>query len=607
MSGRFDRLGKVLFLAAIASAWFILGCGVKQVTTEVRDDGSGRNIFVLVRLVDQDPESAADQQEAIEESRAKAESCGAESLPYSDGKYTGYQIIMNFETFSEVPGQISCWLGDTVSLSIDGSYQETSDKKTYRVQTRIRPFNLWGLADSDPMLYRIITPGEVVAYSDVQTDRVHTVQDTTNRISWYFQRLTDDDTDLEYWVTLEAARVIRVPTVPPPTVTPAITVVAPTATTAPRRTRAPTTVPPPTAHPPTAAPTSRPPATATPTPDRGDLMLYSAILGLVAVAMVAGGTLTWTLMRGAAAGSARPEPAPPHTRTSHRSHEQKTRTGERRTREAGHQYNTPHRHTPPRDYPTPGMTLDKYLIREELGHGGMAVVYRAWHDTLQRQVALKVLAPQLTRTPDFVTRFQREGHILARLSHANIVSVYDAGTDQGFYFLVMELIQGQSLDRALKRRGQFKPKHVVSIALQVGKALDYAHTNGVIHRDIKPGNILLDEKGWAKVADFGVVAILGEQQVAHTRIGTPSYMAYEHFKGSAVPQSDIYSLGVCMYEMLTGRLPPAFGLEAPAPPSALNRAVSPRLEYVVLKCLRPDPNRRFATARELRAALKQTT
>jgi serine/threonine protein kinase len=247
--------------------------------------------------------------------------------------------------------------------------------------------------------------------------------------------------------------------------------------------------------------------------------------------------------------------------------------------------------------------LDRYQIRAELGQGGMSVVYRARHQTLQRDVALKILAPWLTRTPDFIQRFQQEGRILAQLSHPHIVTVHDAGSAQGYYYLAMELMKGASLDRALQHWGKLEPRQAVAIATQTAEAVAYAHQKGVIHRDIKPGNILLDKKGQTKVADFGIVAILGESQVASTRIGTPRYMSFEQFQGTATPQSDLYSLGACLYEMLTGQCPPAFGLQTPTPPSHLNRAVPPALEQTVLTALRPDPGQRYATVGEFMTAL----
>jgi serine/threonine-protein kinase len=222
-------------------------------------------------------------------------------------------------------------------------------------------------------------------------------------------------------------------------------------------------------------------------------------------------------------------------------------------------------------------------------------------------VALKVLAPRLTTTPEFVGRFRREGRILAQLSHQNIVTVYDAGEARGCYYLAMELVRGPTLEQGLSRWGRLQPKHATNIALQMAKALEYAHLKRIIHRDIKPANILLDRKRLVKVADFGIVAMLGDSQVARTRIGTPRYMAYEQFNGAATPQSDLYGLGVCLYEMLTGQLPPAFGLETPIPARKLNPAVSPALDHVILKTLQPDPKRRYATVREFILALKQAT
>ena len=507
-------------------AWFVLGCGFKQITTEVHKGGGGRNIFIYVipKAEDQEPEDEAQQEQDLQDAMRRIETCGAKTSPYSDDHYQGFQAILDFDAFDEIPGQISCLMeklfddpeatADLATLlQIEGRYEKRTRKENYRLQIRIKPFALWLLSDSDPMLYRVVMPGQIVAYTNLQTDKVRTVKDAENQISWYFtyQEEFDSeeyDSNLEYTLTVQAERAIV-------------------------------------------------PAT--------EWLTLGGILGLTVILITAVGLLIWQV-----------------TNVSTRA-----------------------RSTAPAKYPAPGTILDRYQIREELGRGGMAIVYRARHRTLHRDVALKVLDPRLTATPDFVRRFRREGRILAQLAHPHIVIVHDAGSAQGYYYLVMELVRGYSLDRALRRWGRLEPRHAVAIARQVAKALDYAHRQGIIHRDIKPANILLDERGRAKVADFGIVAIVGESQAARTRIGTPRYMAYEQFNGAAVPQSDLYSLGACLYEMLTGQCPPAFGLQTPVPPSRFNQAVSPALDHAVLKCLRPDPRRRYATAAELRAALKR--
>jgi hypothetical protein len=451
------------------------------------------------------------------------------------------------------------------------------------------------------MLYRVITPGQIVVYDNLQTDRVRTVKDGGNQVSWYFTKREDGDSDLEYSLTVEAEKLAPTAVVPP-TAPPPVTYVVPTS------------VPPPTSPPPVTyvVPTSEVPSTSqpppvtivvptstaspTPPPAPTDWVLCGGIFLLAAVLIVTVGVLLWKMV----GGTTRSQSKGPRLSQE----VAKTRTAGQSQRQPKEPTRPCHL-TPPSQYPALGSVLDRYQIREELGQGGMAAVYRARHQTLERDVALKILAPSLTATPDFVERFREEGRILAQLSHPHIVAVYDAGSAQGYYYLAMELVKGRSLDRALQHWGRLEPRHAVAIAQQVAQALDYAHREGIIHRDVKPANILLDGKGWAKVADFGIVAILGDRQVARTRIGTPRYMAYEQFNGAATPQSDLYSLGACLYEMLTGQCPPAFGLQTPVPPSHLNRAVSPALEHAVLKCLRPDPQRRYATVQEFMAALKQ--
>ena len=591
-----DRFGQLLLAFVVGLSLFVLGCGVKQLTTEVWEDGSGRNIFIMAAAKEQDdPEQAAQQQESLEETRQTAEECGARTLPYEDSVYKGYQAIFDFRSFSEVPGQVTCFLGDTTSLQIEGRYEERTEKRTYRIETRIKPFSLWGLASEDPMLYRVITPGQIVMYNDLQTAQVRTVRDAGNQISWYYAKQEGDDSDLEYLLSVQAEKLAPTAVVPP-TVPPAVTIVVPTSAPPP-------TSPPPVTYvvPTSEVPPTLPPAAVTfvvPTSTASspaplvstDLVLCGGIFLLAIILVVAVGILVWRVV-GVTSRSQR-EPAATRTAGPSRRHpEEPTR---------------PRHPTLPSQYPALGTMLDRYQIRDELGQGGMAAVYRARHETLQRDVALKILAPRLTVTPDFVERFRQEGRILAQLSHPHIVTVYDAGSAQGYYYLVMELVRGWGLDRALERWGKLEPRNAVAVAQQIAQALEYAHRERIIHRDIKPANILLDEKGRVKVADFGIVAILGESQVARTRIGTPRYMAYEHFNGAATPQSDLYSLAACLYEMLTGQCPPAFGLQTPIPPSHLNRAVSPALDHAVLKCLRPDPRRRYATAREFMTALKQT-
>jgi len=542
VKNREDRWGQILLIVVMSLSLFVLGCGVKQLTTEVHEDGSGRNVFILAMAKQEEgTEEAAEQKENLEELKRDAEACGARTLPYVDDLYEGHQAIFDFQSFSEIPGQITCLLGDTTSLRIEGQYEESTLKKTYRLQVRLVPGSLWASKDN-PMLYRVIMPGRIVAYDNLRTAHVRTVKDSSNQVSWYFtpEEQEGSESSVEYALTVRAEK-------------------------------------------------SMVPAT--------DWFAYGGIFLLAAVLIAAIGALIWKTVDTATKLQPR--------QTQHTHDGTKTRTS-RRIRSTNETSRYPSPSGKAEDYPPLGSVLDRYQIREELGRGGMAAVYRARHQTLQRDVALKILAPHLTATLDFVERFKKEGRILAHLSHPQIVTVHDAGSAQGYYYLAMELVRGHSLSQALKQWKRLEPQHAIAIAQQIAKALDYAHQQGLIHRDIKPDNILLDTKGRVKVADFGIVAILGENQVAHTRIGTPRYMAYEQFNGEAIPQSDLYSLGACLYEMLTGQCPPAFGLQTPTPPSHFNRAVSPSLDHAILKCLRSDARQRYATVREFMAALKQT-
>jgi hypothetical protein len=251
-----DRWGQILLALVMGLSLFVLGCGVKQLTTEIWEDGSGRNIFIVAAAKEQDdPEQAAQQQESLEDSRQKAEECGARTLPYEDSVYKGYQATFDFRSFSEIPGQISCFLGDTTSLQIEGRYEERTEKETYQIETRIKPFSLWGLSAEDPMLYRVITPGQIVVYDNLQTDRVRTVKDGGNQVSWYFTKREDGDSDLEYSLTVEAEKLAPTAVVPP-TAPPPVTYVVPTS------------VPPPTSPPPVTyvVPTSEVPSTSQPPP-----------------------------------------------------------------------------------------------------------------------------------------------------------------------------------------------------------------------------------------------------------------------------------------------------------------------------------------------------
>jgi len=240
-----------------------------------------------------------------------------------------------------------------------------------------------------------------------------------------------------------------------------------------------------------------------------------------------------------------------------------------------------------------------------LGKGGMGVVYQARQPQLDRFVALKLLPDQAGRDPAFAERFSREAKALARLNHPNIVGVYDFGQAGGHFFLMMEFVDGMTL-RQLEQTKKLSPEEALAIAPRICEALQYAHDEGVVHRDIKPGNILVDKKGRVKIADFGLAKLLGQESPdfsltgEHAVMGTPHYMAPEQMTSSRTVdhRADIYSLGVVVYEMLTGELP--VGRFA-APSKKVQ--IDVRLDEVVLKALESDPEMRFQRVSDVKTEL----
>jgi len=246
----------------------------------------------------------------------------------------------------------------------------------------------------------------------------------------------------------------------------------------------------------------------------------------------------------------------------------------------------------------------QFEILDCLGRGGMGVVYKARQRSLDRVVALKILAPEKEKAPQFAERFSREARTLAKLNHPNIVTVHDFGETNGMFYLVMEFVDGVNLRQLLRDR-RLAPEEALGIVPPVCQALQYAHDQGIVHRDIKPENLLLDKQGRVKIADFGIAKILGRSEpgAGETRevLGTPQYMAPEQVQQ---PQrvdhrADIYSLGIVLYEMLTGELP-ATKLQ---PPSKKVQ-VDVRIDEIVLRALEKEPELRFQTATEFRTQVE---
>jgi serine/threonine protein kinase len=263
-----------------------------------------------------------------------------------------------------------------------------------------------------------------------------------------------------------------------------------------------------------------------------------------------------------------------------------------------------------------GRQLGPYRIVAPLGEGGMAAVYKAYQANMDRYVALKILPRFFASDPSFVGRFEQEARVIARLQHPHILAIHDFGAAEAYTYIVMPFVEGGTLADAL-RRGRLDWPTIQRILRQVGDALDYAHSRGVVHRDVKPTNILVDPRGNCLLSDFGIAKIV-QGTAAFTQtgasIGTPAYMSPEQIKGEDLDgRSDIYSLGIVLYEMATGRVP--FQAETPPaifvkhlhdplpPPSTYRSDIPPGVESVILKSLSKEPEDRFSTVSEMSAAL----
>src|SRR5438046_4789178 len=257
----------------------------------------------------------------------------------------------------------------------------------------------------------------------------------------------------------------------------------------------------------------------------------------------------------------------------------------------------------------------RYEIKQHVARGGMAEVFLARDLLLDRPVALKVLFPEFAADRSFVERFRREARAAAGLNHPSIVSIYDWGEQDSTYFIVMEYVEGRTLRDVIRREGPLLPERAADIAGDIAAALAFAHQNGIFHRDVKPGNVLLSPTGQVKVTDFGIARAADAAQESLTQtgtvMGTATYFSPEQAQGHPVDaRSDVYALGVVIYEMVAGR-PPFVGdnpvsiaylhvRETPLPASRHNPDVPPPLEAVIMKTLAKNPANRYSSAEDAR-------
>lgn len=270
-----------------------------------------------------------------------------------------------------------------------------------------------------------------------------------------------------------------------------------------------------------------------------------------------------------------------------------------------------------------GILSGRYEIGDRLGSGGMSSVHQATDLTLERTVAVKILAEHLSDDERFVARFRREALAVAKLIHPNIVQVYDTGIDDGRHYIVMEYVQGRSGAQILQRQGPLDAETTAEIGIQACAGLDYAHRRGIIHRDVKPGNLMVvggpvgGGEMTMKLADFGIARAIEQTRITQVGsvVGTAAYLSPEQVRGEeATPATDVYALGVVLYQFLTGRLPYEGSTlaelavrqqnERPLPPSTYNDDVPGALGAAVLRALEGDPARRYASASEMSGGLQ---
>jgi serine/threonine protein kinase len=264
------------------------------------------------------------------------------------------------------------------------------------------------------------------------------------------------------------------------------------------------------------------------------------------------------------------------------------------------------------------MNYGRYEIVKELGKGAMGVVYQAHDPHIGREIALKVLRPDRVSSEDFVQRFLKEARAIGRMSHPGIVTVYDVGEDQGTIYIAMEFLEGVPLN-AYCREKTMSIEEITDIGIQVADSLDYAHTRGIVHRDIKPQNIMVSPSGMVKLTDFGIAHIedpeASHQTQAGEILGTPNYMSPEQVIGKKVDgRSDLYSLGVILYELSTGARPfkgdnlaaifHAITNETPARPEAVNTGVPSDFSHILMRCIQKNPAERYGSGHALSGALR---
>ena len=265
-----------------------------------------------------------------------------------------------------------------------------------------------------------------------------------------------------------------------------------------------------------------------------------------------------------------------------------------------------------------GMMIgDRYEILEKIGTGGMSDVYKAKCHKLNRYVAIKVLKQEFSENANFVSKFRIEAQAAAGLMHPNIVNVYDVGEENGIYYIVMELVEGITLKKYIEKKARLSYKEAVSIAIQVSMGIQAAHNNHIIHRDIKPQNIIISKDGKVKVTDFGIAKAATSNTITSNVMGSVHYTSPEQARGGySDEKSDIYSLGITMFEMLTGRVPfngettVAIAIkhiqeEMPSPKEYVPEIPS-SVANIVLKCCQKSPDRRYQNMAELIADLKQS-